>query len=85
MILETVPIRTPCCCRLAMLTAMTVIDFDSPYHDHTTTALKQQTLCPHCASVIDRNKGQRIRVFQGRMKNFIFAGIPKLLLKPSSK
>lgn len=78
MILEPVPIRTPCCHRLAMRTVMTVIHLGDDISVKVSAGLAQQILCPHCGDTIARDGGQRIRGFHGRMQRYIFAGVPAL-------
>lgn len=78
MILEPVPIRTPCCQRLAMRTVMTVIHLGDGISANVSAHLARQTRCPHCGGTIARDEGQRIRGFHGRMQRYIFAGVPEL-------
>ncbi len=76
MMLEPVPIRTPCCKRLAMRTVMTTINLDSEHFKPVAANLRQELVCPHCGRKIARDKGQRIHGFRGPMQRYIFAGIP---------
>lgn len=80
MILEPLPILTPCCHRLAMRTTATVLHIGDDLSAKVTAGLAQQTVCPHCGGTIARNEGLRIRLFHGQMQRYIFAGIPALQL-----
>lgn len=82
MIIKPIPIRTPCCQRLAMRTTATVLHLDG-YGAALNESLKRQTICPHCGSPVGRNEGERIRIF--RMERYIFAGIPELIYADDEK
>lgn len=80
MILEPIPIRTPCCDRLAIRTVITVLHLGDGFSEKVAASLARQTICPHCGGTIARDEGQRIHGFHGRMQRYIFAGVPDLQL-----
>lgn len=57
MILQHIPIRTPCCERLAMRTVMTVFHLGDVISAKVSASPAQQALCSHCGGTIARDKG----------------------------
>ena len=78
MILESIPIRTPCCKRLAMRTVMTVLHLGDGMSAKVSANLAQQTVCPHCGSTVAWDEGLRLQGFHGQMQTYVFAGLPEL-------
>lgn len=83
MILESIPIRTPCCQRLAMRTVMTVLHLGDRMSAKVVAHFALQTVCPHCGNMIAQEEGLRIQGFHGRMRQYVFAGIP--ILEPAKQ
>jgi hypothetical protein len=82
--LQSFPIRTPCCGKLAIRTVITAIHLDGGLAEIgklVARSLQDETLCPHCAQVVDRTREVRIKLFPERMRDYIFTGIPRLVAR----